>query len=342
MTASRRLARLNPRLLPSPWGRVVIWALVAAAVGYRLPSWWQGRGPDNGFELRAALVDPAEILPGGPGRDGIPAIDRPRFLSTAQAGLADGERVLGIAHGGQARAYPVGVLERHEIVNDRIGGALAVISYCPLCGTGLAFHAEARGQPLQFGVSGLLYRSNLLLYDRATQSLWTQMGGRAVSGPLRGQRLTPLPVSHTTWGDWRARHPNGLVLRAPVLTAVRLRGASPYAEYAGSPDLWQPVGLPDRRLPLKEPVIGLVLDGQAKAWPLRALATRPTPLHDRIGEQAVSVHYDAGADSAEVRGADGGLLPTTRSYWFAWAAFHPDTRIGPAGAVPVSAPEEAP
>lgn len=335
MTADRRPGRLkprlNPRLLPSPWGRIVIWTLVAAAVGYRVPTWWHGRGPDNGFALQETLIDSAEILPGGPGRDGIASIDRPRFHSAAQTRLADGERVLGIEHRGQARAYPVAVLERHEIVNDRIGGQPVVVSFCPLCGTGLAFHAEADGQALQFGVSGLLYRSNLLLYDRATESLWTQMGGRAVSGPLRGQRLAPLPVRHTSWGDWRARHPDSTVLRAPALTAVRLRGASPYAGYAQSPDLWQPVGLPDRRLPLKELVIGVVLDGQAKAWALRALATLPAPLHDRVGGHAVSVHYDAGSDSAEVRSADGHPLATTRGYWFAWAAFHPDTQLGPPG-----------
>ncbi|GAB4351909.1 MAG: DUF3179 domain-containing protein [Immundisolibacter sp.] len=328
MTTRRHWTRLNPRLLPSPWGRIVIWTLVAAAVATGAPAWWNSRGPDNGFALDATLVDPTEIVPGGPGRDGIPAIDRPRFAAAQDSRMAPDARVLGIELRGQARAYPVAVLERHEIVNDRIGGRPVVISYCPLCGTGLAFHAEVGGRSVQFGVSGLLYRSNLLLYDRATESLWTQMGGRAISGTLRGQRLTPLPVQHTTWGDWRARHPRSAVLRAPTLTAVRLRGASRYADYARSPDLWQPVGLPDRRLPLKEPVIGLAVNGQAKAWPLRALTAAPMPLHDRVGGQAVNVHYDAATDSAEVRDADGRPLPATRGYWFAWAAFHPDTLIG--------------
>ena len=287
MTTPGRGARLNPRLLPSPWGRVVIWTLVAAAVAYRAPAWWNGRGPDNGFALDATLIDAAEIMPGGPGRDGIPAIDRPRFATAQDARMVDDERVLGIALRGQARAYPVAVLERHEIVNDRIRGRPVVISYCPLCGTGLAFHAEVGGRSLQFGVSGLLYRSNLLLYDRTTESLWTQMGGRAISGTLGGQRLTPLPVQHTTWGDWRARHPRTAVLRAPTLTAVRLRGESPYADYARSPDLWQPVGRPDRRLPLKEPVIGVAVNGQAKAWPLRA----PNAVDARVAHVRVGLRW---------------------------------------------------
>jgi hypothetical protein len=327
MNMPDRLRRLNLRLLPAPWGRIVVWGTLAVLVAMRIPGWWQSRGDLNGFAVQDALIDPAEILPGGPPRDGIPAIDHPRFLPAAAADLAPEARVLGIAYRGQARAYPVAVLERHEIVNDRFGKRPVVVSYCPLCGTGLAFRADPDGQALAFGVSGLLYRSNLLLYDRATDSLWTQMGGRAISGALRGARLTPVAVHHTNWSAWRARHPNSQVLRAPRLTALRARGESPYADYAQSPDLWQPVGLPDRRLPLKEPVIGVVVNGQAKAWSLRALAGAEAPLHDRVGDQAVSVHYDAGSASAQVRDADGAVVPSTTGYWFAWAAFHPDTRI---------------
>lgn len=342
MTAKARLRRLNPRLLPSPWGRLVVWGLVLGWLGYQAPGYWQARDPLNGFTVQEALVDPAEILPGGPGRDGIPAIDRPRFTPAGQARLAARARVLGISHRGQARAYPIAVLERHEIVNDRIGCQPLVISYCPLCGTGLAFRAELDGQALRFGVSGLLYRSNLLLYDRATESLWTQMGGRAVSGPASGHRLQPVPVQHTSWGAWRAEHPNSEVLRAPPLTALRQRGKSPYTDYAQSPDPWQPIGLPDRRLPLKERVIGVVLDGQAKAWSLRALARLPMPLPDQVGDIPVFVHYDPAADSAELRAGDGSVLPATVGYWFAWAAFHPHTQIGTGGAVPAGEGAGAP
>lgn len=327
MNMTDRLRRLNLRLLPAPWGRILVWGTLAVLVATRVPGWWQSRSDLNGFAVQDALIDPTEILPGGPPRDGIPSIDRPRFVAATAANLAPEARVLGIAYRGQARAYPVAVLERHEIVNDRFGDRPVVVSYCPLCGTGLAFRADPHGQALVFGVSGLLYRSNLLLYDRATDSLWTQMGGRAVSGALRGTRLEAVAVHHTNWSHWHARHPDTEVLRAPRLSALRAGGESPYADYAHSPDLWQPVGVPDRRLPLKEPVIGVVVDGQAKAWSLRALEAVPGPLQDRVGGQPVSVHYDAASASAQVRDGDGAVLPSTTGYWFAWAAFHPDTLI---------------
>ncbi|MFZ0789299.1 MAG: DUF3179 domain-containing protein, partial [Chromatiaceae bacterium] len=167
----------------------------------------------NGFDLVGALVPVSAILPGGPERDGIPAIDRPRFLPADEAPeVRTGDRVLGLRLDGQARAYPIAILNWHEIVNDRFGDLPVAVTYCPLCGTGMAFRAEAGGKPLQFGVSGLLYNSDVLLYDRQSESLWSQIDRRAISGPHKGERLEALPLEHTTWGDWQQRHPDTLVL----------------------------------------------------------------------------------------------------------------------------------
>lgn len=157
----------------------------------------------NGFDLQGALIPPEKILQGGPPRDGIPSIDQPKFIGADEDRLLEpSSLVVGVALQGESRAYPVAILNWHEIVNDRIGSQPLVISYCPLCGTALVFNAEVQAQTLQFGVSGLLYNSDLLLYDRQQQSLWSQITGEAISGPFMGQRLKRLPATLTTWQRW--------------------------------------------------------------------------------------------------------------------------------------------
>src|SRR5437870_5629196 len=187
----------------------------------------------NGFDLKDSLVPPDQILPGGPGRDGIPAIDAPKFVKASAANLAAADRVLGLVHNGAVKAYPVRILNWHEIVNDRFGDEAIAITYCPLCGAGIAYAARAGGRPTTFGVSGLLYNSDLLLYDRATQSLWSQIEARAIAGPLKGEKLTPVALTHTTWADWKARHPDTLVLSAETGFS-RDYSRDPYAGYESS------------------------------------------------------------------------------------------------------------
>tara|TARA_R110001592_G_scaffold246577_1_gene508469 strand:+ start:20751 stop:21287 length:537 start_codon:yes stop_codon:yes gene_type:complete len=155
------------------------------------------RNEKNGFDLTNSLIPVAEILSGGPPRDGIPAIDKPSYLRAGKAHyLNDSDLVLGIVHNGIARAYPVRILVWHEIVNSEFDGEPVVITFCPLCGTGLAFSALVDRQRLDFGVSGLLHNSDLLMYDRQTESLWSQIPGQAVTGDMAGKELRRLPVVH--------------------------------------------------------------------------------------------------------------------------------------------------
>jgi hypothetical protein len=147
----------------------------------------------NGFDLKGASVPVQAIERGGPPKDGTPAIDRPRFVPAARAALADADRVLGVARGGVARAYPVRILHWH-VVNDRIGDQALAVTYCPLCGTGVAFRARLADGDASFGVSGLLDNSDVVLYDRRTESLWSQLLAEAVSGPLKGTKLDPVPT----------------------------------------------------------------------------------------------------------------------------------------------------
>ncbi len=185
----------------------------------------------NGFDTSDSLVPNNEILKGGPPRDGIPAIHKPRFLPADEVSfLAPQDRVLGISMGGVAKAYPVRILNWHEIVNDRIGEDVFVITFCPLCGTGMAFSSLIEGRHLRFGVSGLLYNSDVLLYDLETESLWSQIMGTAVTGAMRGTHLTHLPLLHTTWKKWQELHPDSQVLTEDT-GFVRDYGRNPYAGY---------------------------------------------------------------------------------------------------------------
>ena len=144
----------------------------------------------NGFDLTGASVPIDEIHHGGPPRDGIPSIDQPRFVSAVEADfLKPDDRVLGFHRPGIARAYPISILNWHEVVNDRVGGEPIAVTFCPLCGTGMVFSTRVDGRDLTLGVSGLLYNSDVLLYDRQTESLWSQIMSEAVSGPMKGSRL---------------------------------------------------------------------------------------------------------------------------------------------------------
>ncbi|MGH9206518.1 MAG: DUF3179 domain-containing (seleno)protein, partial [Acidimicrobiales bacterium] len=163
--------------------------------------------------LPQPLVDPSRILPGGPPPDGIPAIDHPRFERADTVGwLGNQEPVLSLQLGGEARAYPVEILIWHEIVNDTIAGVPVAVTYCPLCNTAIAYDRQVGAKILDFGTSGRLYNSDMVAYDRQTQSLWVQFLGKAVEGVMTGTTLSSLPVSTLSWSEWRAAHPTGWVL----------------------------------------------------------------------------------------------------------------------------------
>jgi len=285
----------------------------------------------NGFNLKNASIDPEQIHRGGPPRDGIPAIDRPRFTQADDTGwLRPEDRVLGLELGGLAKAYPIRILDWHEIVNDRFGDRPVVVSFCPLCGTGMAFDARIDGETRTFGVSGLLYNSDVLLYDRGTESLWSQIEMEAITGPMKGTELTLLPMQNTTWKAWRKEHPETLVLSRET-GFRRSYDATPYEGYGTTPSLYFPVGHRDLRLQPKAPVLGLELAGTSKAYPFdrldKALQGKSGTLTDTVAGRKVEIRYDAEAGAAAVFDEKGEELPSVRGFWFAWAAFHPDTEV---------------
>ena len=285
--------------------------------------------PFNGFDVSNSSISTLAIQRGGPPKDGIPAIDRPKFVAASQARLADGDRVLGVALNGIARAYPVRILNWHEVVNDRFGERAIAVTYCPLCGTGMAFEAGNAAGALGFGVSGLLYNSDVLLYDRKTQSLWSQILQAAVSGPSKGSKLVAVPLTHTSWADWRRRHPATQVLSTDT-GYTRDYARDPYAGYDRVQSLMFEVQHRDDRFPLKEWVLGVDVGGRTKAYPFSVLARRVDArgeLIDSVGGKRLRVRYDAAHGTAEAFDADGRPVPGVMAFWFAWVAFHPRTEV---------------
>lgn len=284
----------------------------------------------NGFDLAGASVRVDLILPGGPPRDGIPAIDEPVFESAAEAGgwLEDGDRVIGVSRGGIDRAYPIRILNWHEIVNDDFGGEPVLVTFCPLCGTGIVFAPTGSGRT-DFGVSGLLYNSDVLLYDRESESLWSQVLAEAVTGPRIGERLEVIPSRHTTWGAWRERRPGTEVLSRDT-GSLRNYDRDPYAGYEKNPKVFFPVAHPvkEGRLHAKERVLGVTVGEKAKAYPFSALAERgEESFADSVAGKDLVVHWDADGEVAWVTGADGAEHPSVDGFWFAWYAFYPDTEV---------------
>ncbi len=305
-------------------------SLLVGVTGYQLAT---SAGASNGFDLSNSILPANEIRHGGPPRDGIPALSDPEMLpNEAVDYIQPRDRIVGIEIDGQARAYPIDILNWHEIVNDSIGDSRFAITYCPLCGTAVAFDAEIDGEATDFGVSGLLYNSDVLLYDRATETLWSQIMTRAIAGPRVGQSLTKLPISHTTWQDWLARHPETLVLSRNTGHS-RNYDRNPYAGYEKSRTLYFEVNneAPDNYHP-KEIVVGLGVDGVYKAYPFVELDRQgKASFSDEVNGKTFKFDWDSDHRSVRITDTDGREVAAIQGFWFAWFAFHPDTGVFKAG-----------
>lgn len=280
----------------------------------------------NGFNLSSLRIDKEEILAGGPPRDGIPSIDQPKFIAVNEVNyLRDDDIVIGLVRGNIARAYPTRILVWHEIVNETIANEPVVVTYCPLCGTAMVFARKVAGKTLSFGVSGLLYRSDVLMYDRESESLWSQLQMEAVSGEASGNKLTWLPSSHSTWQAWREKYPQGEVLSTDT-GYQRNYSAQAYASYFASPNNMFPVPHTRTEISKKSWVIGIIVDGQAKAYPVKAFKTN-SKVTDKAGANEIFVRYDEKTRQPSVTTSSGEIIPSVMVFWFAWQAFYPDTQL---------------
>ncbi len=305
-----------------------------------------------------AKIRAEEIVWGGVVKDGIPALDNPPLIAAKAARyLRDDDLVFGVAINGDVRAYPLRIMGWHEMFNEVIGGVAVALAYCTLCGSGILYETSVKGRakPLIFGSSGFLYRSNKLMFDRETSSLWNQFTGRPVSGRLvdGGIKLVERPVVIARWDDWATANPGTRVLALETGYRRNYGSGVVYQDYFASRDLMFPAQVDQRRARQKDFVFGIRQFGGAKAWPLAAFAKTPV-INDAVagfpvvllgqadsrtvrayerGDQkftgrtgkltsADGVEWQVGEDA--LLAPDGRSLPRVAgsvSYWFAWDGY---------------------
>lgn len=284
-----------------------------------LSSWYQGQVKH--------LIPLEDILSGGPSKDGIPSIDAPKFITVKETTfLADDDLGLLLTIGNDTRFYPFRILNWHEIVNDTLGEKPVAITYCPLCATAIVYDRTVSRGVSEFGVSGFLYQSNLLMYDRLTESLWNQAAGQAVVGPLTGERLKPVRSDVVRFKTVQEQHPNARILSTDT-GERRDYSRDPYAGYERDSDTYFPVRKTDTRLHAKDIVYGVVVNGTAKAYPLSAFQ-RTAAFTDDVGGIQIEVSYDALSQTVTFRNAETReeIIPLY-GFWFSWVAQHPETEL---------------
>jgi len=306
--------------------------LAFAPLAHANPSTWSHEWPETDFS-ETSIDDWSEIMSGGPPKDGIPAIDDPQFLrADDETALRGREPVITVEiEGAEPRAYPIRYLMWHEIVNDTVGGMPVAVTYCPLCNSGMTFDRRVEGRVLSFGVSGKLRHSDMVMYDRETQSWWQQAVGRGIVGEMTGVELHHLPTWMESWDQYRARNPDGLVMAEPAYN--RSYGRNPYRGYDRStrPFLYNGENPPHGIPPLER-----VVRVGDRAWPL-------TRIRDAGGvrEAGLAISWEAGQASAldtgvisegrevgtvRVRDGQGRDVAHDVMFAFAFHAFWPDGR----------------
>lgn len=235
------------------------------------------------------LIPADRVFDGGPGKDGIPAINSPDFTVPENATyLSDNDLVLGIVYDGDARAYPHKILDWHEIVNDTFEDKAIAVIYCPLTGTGTGWNRNTGGKTTTFGVSGLLYNSNIIPYDRETGSNWSQMLLKAVSGSLIGTSAETSNLVETTWETWRNMYPETIVLSNNTGYSRDYR-RYPYGDYRTNSSIIFPVSNSDDRLHPKERVLGVLIDGRVKAYSIENFGSQISLINDTFNGRAIVI-----------------------------------------------------
>jgi uncharacterized protein DUF3179 len=313
--------------------KILITALafcLSLAAAHASPEFWRSEWPDTDFE-NTSVDSWTEILSGGPPKDGIPALDGPQFVHASKENrIADREPVITVVLDGHpARAYPIRYLTWHEIVNDRIGGSPVTVTFCPLCNSAMVFDGRVRGRVLTFGVTGKLRNSDMVMYDRETQSWWQQAQGVGIVGEMTGTELRQLPSWMESWAEFKDAHPQGLVMAEP--TYPRDYGRNPYRGYDS---LTRPFLYSGDPPPHGIPALERVVRVGNRAWPMTRLAEV-----QEVTEAGVTIRWRAGQASAldtaqiakgrdvgsiRVQDGQGRDLAHDVMFAFAFHAFWPD------------------
>lgn len=279
-------------------------------------------------DFTGAKVKREDLLQGCFGQDCIPSIDTPKFESAQAASwLKDDDVVFAIDYKGTQRAYPQRILNWHEIVNDTIAGDPVAVTFCPLCGSALAFERIVDGVITEFGVSGKLHNSDLVMYDRYEGNLWQQVTGEGIVGPAarRNEKLKQVPITTTTWGEWEKEHPNTQVLSKDT-GFVRNYDQYPYGTYEQDDQLLFGVKGLDKSLQIKTVVYGIEINGLSKAYQ-EGVFDEKLIIEDNIGDIPVRLEKKASGEIEVTNLQTNEKIIPIRLFWFAWAAFHPDTEL---------------
>ena len=299
---------------------LLLWPLVGAAAGPKPPA-----AKPNGFALEALKVERAAIIAGGPTRAEISSVDAPGFAPADEArSVRAGTPHVGVSIDGEAHCYPVHVMEYHQVVNDLVAGVALVITYDPLTDSAMAYRSQIGESRLTFGVSGLIHRSNFLLYDREGESLWAQFTGRALPGPRAGQRRQWVRTRVESFARWRERPPETTVLRLPQPRRFDYRYSN-YSSYWNSETIPFPVESKDPRFHPKELVLGVESGDHSRAYVASILERAGGRIVDEFAGARIRVEYDG--ETATFRFEAPDSLHVIGAYWFAWKEFHPDTEI---------------
>jgi len=302
----------------------------AAGAAEANPGIWQAEWPNTDFSI-TDVDDWKEILSGGPPKDGIPAITGPDFISAAQEDrLGEREPIIAVEIEGETpRAYPIRYLTWHEIVNDMIGGTAVAVTFCPLCNSGIVFDRRVGKEILEFGVSGKLRNSDMVMYDRNTESWWQQAVGTGIVGHYTGTELTQLPSWMESWSEFQVRNPEGLVMDRPGTS--RPYGRNPYVNYDSSPRPFLYRGEPP---PHDIPALARVVRVGERAWLLERLRE-----DEEVRESGLTIRWNSGQASAldtaviadgrdvgtiRVRDGQGHDVPHDVMFAFAFHAFFPE------------------
>ena len=310
------------------------------------------------------IVPLDKIRGGGPPKDGIPSVDDPKFATVSDSEfMSDSDIVIGLDINGETKAYPLFVMVWHEIVNDKVGGVPVSVTYCPLCFTNQVFERIIDGQEVEFGTSGKLYNSNLVMYDRLTDSYWSQALGLAITGELTGYELKRIPFDVISWQDWKNMHPDTLVMTTET-GHLRAYAVDPYGDYYTDPRIIFPVDHRDDRMHPKELILGFhendvyrafkqidvesanVINDKVddKSLLLVSLFTGNARAFDRMVDGNVLTfdfiddtiidletesiwNYDGLAISGSMDGTQLVRVPFDPGFWFEWVAFHHTTEV---------------
>jgi len=272
---------------------------------------------------------PKELIDSGLPKDAIPSIDNPKFLKAGEASLQDSETGIAVEVDGVSRFYPLRILVWHEIVNDIIAGKCVIVTYCPLSYSSVVYNAAVEGACVEFGTSGKLWNSNLIMYDRKTGAFWSQILGKAVVGKVAGTRLRVIPSNIVAFGGWKKLHPKGDILSSDTGNK-RDYGQDPYGNYYTTPGLYFPVSKKDKRLKEKAIVVAVVVAGKAKAYPYDVVK-KQREIEDSLGGIHIIAEYNQTLDAAVIykkkQNGEKERLESITSFWFAWVAAHPDTGL---------------